>query len=108
QGVGHQVLLGGPAAVDGGLAGLGRGGDALHGQAVPSDRTQLVEGGVEDRALQDRATTTGTGGPGLGLGPARSVHLTLSNEQWKRAFRGWGARRAASTGGGHAGRRRVE
>jgi hypothetical protein len=52
QGVGDEVLLGGPAPVDRGLAGLGSGGDALHGEAVPADRTELLQRGVLNRVFE--------------------------------------------------------
>ena len=97
QGVGDEILLGRPTPVDRGLAGLGTGGDTLHRQAVPADGAELVEGGVEDRAFEYRTAAAG-GSLSGGIRPAGGNHLTLSNEQRKRAFGGWGTRRTATQG----------
>ena len=59
DGVDHQIVLAGPAAVEGGLAGAGAGGHPLHGQPGVADRLELVQDGVEDRALQGVAPAPG-------------------------------------------------
>jgi hypothetical protein len=61
DGVGHQVVLAGPAAVQGRLAGAGAAGDPLHGQAGVADRLELGEDGVVDGALQGVAPAPGRG-----------------------------------------------
>lgn len=40
--------------MDRGLAGVGAGRDALHGQPFPADRAELLQSRVHDRALQHR------------------------------------------------------
>ena len=76
--VDDQRGLGGPAPVEGGLAGLRLGGDGVHGHPVVADLGEQVERGVEDLRLA-LALDAGAGAGGLpGLrhgGPRRLVHM---------------------------------
>jgi len=65
--VGDQIVLVGPAAVQGRLAGVRAGGNPLHRQAAVAEGPQQVEDSVEDRLLECDAA------PAVGVRPARRL-----------------------------------
>jgi hypothetical protein len=80
EGLDDERELGGPAAVDGGLADAGAGGDALDGEAREADLAEQLEGGAQDRLVRLLAARA------AGVGPPRSRSGGLEPAGFSRAW----------------------
>ncbi len=72
-GVGHEVGLGGPASVDGGLVHAGPPGDRLEGQLLVADLGQEIRRRPEHRGAGAGAAAAGTLVAGLHGGDYRNI-----------------------------------